>query len=84
MRKPLAGTDNATYPFWSPDSRSIGFFQVPDKLKTIEISGGPARDIADVVWAGEAPGAPKESSCSALGRWVSCTRLPRRVAHPSR
>ena len=25
--KPLAGTDNATYPFWSPDSRSIGFFQ---------------------------------------------------------
>ena len=24
--QPLAGTEGATYPFWSPDSRSIGFF----------------------------------------------------------
>jgi Tol biopolymer transport system component len=47
--KPLAGTDFASSPFWSPDSRSIGFFAVPNKLKTIEIGGGPARDIADVV-----------------------------------
>ncbi len=48
--KPLAGTDNATNPFWSPDSRSLGFVVIPTaKLKTIEIAGGPARDIADVV-----------------------------------
>jgi Tol biopolymer transport system component len=47
--KPLPGTDNAIYPFWSPDSRSIGFFAMPNKLKTIEIAGGPARDIAEVV-----------------------------------
>jgi Tol biopolymer transport system component len=46
--KLLAGTDNAAWPFWSPDSRSIGFF-VPNKLKAVEISGGPAREIADVV-----------------------------------
>ena len=46
--KPLAGTDNASWPFWSPDSRSIGFF-VPNKLKAVEIGGGPAREIADVV-----------------------------------
>jgi eukaryotic-like serine/threonine-protein kinase len=46
--KPLAGTDNASWPFWSPDSRSIGFF-VPNKLKAVEASGGPAREIADVV-----------------------------------
>ena len=44
----LAGTENAAYPFWSPDSLSIGFF-VPHKLKVIDISGGPARDIADVI-----------------------------------
>ena len=44
----LGGTDNAAYPFWSPDSLSIGFF-VPHKLKVVGISGGPARDIADVV-----------------------------------
>ncbi len=47
--KLLVGTDKAAYPFWSPDSRSIGFFALPDKLKTIDIAGGPARDIADVV-----------------------------------
>jgi Tol biopolymer transport system component len=46
--KLLAGTDNASCPFWSPDSVSIGFF-VPNKLKAVEIGGGPARDIADVV-----------------------------------
>jgi eukaryotic-like serine/threonine-protein kinase len=46
--KPLAGTSDASYPFWSPDSRSIGFF-TPNKLKCIEFTGGPSRDLADVV-----------------------------------
>jgi Tol biopolymer transport system component len=46
--KPLAGTDHAAWPFWSPDSLSIGFF-APHKLKAVGISGGPARDIADVI-----------------------------------
>jgi hypothetical protein len=46
--RPLAGTDNADWPFWSPDSLSIGFF-VPNTLKVVEISGGPARGIADIV-----------------------------------
>ena len=46
--KPLAGTHYASCPFWSPDSRSIGFF-THNKLKTIEITGGPALDLADIV-----------------------------------
>lgn len=46
--KPLAGTDFASSPFWSPDSRSIGFF-TPSKLKIVDIAGGHARDVADVV-----------------------------------
>jgi len=37
--RPLAGTEGAQYPFWSPDSRAIGFF-TPGKLKTIDVSGG--------------------------------------------
>ena len=45
--KPLAGTENANWPFWSPDCLSIGFF-APQKLKAVEIGGGPARDIAGV------------------------------------
>jgi eukaryotic-like serine/threonine-protein kinase len=36
----LAGTEEATYPFWSPDSRTIGFFAA-GKLKKIDGSGGP-------------------------------------------
>ena len=46
--RPMPGTEAAAFPFWSPDSRSIGFF-TPFKLKTIPSTGGPARDIADVV-----------------------------------
>jgi len=47
--KPLAGTENASYPFWSPDNESIGFFALPRKLKIIPVVGGPAQDVADVV-----------------------------------
>lgn len=44
--RPLAGTDGATQPFWSPDSRSVGFFGNA-KLKRIDISGGGAQTICD-------------------------------------
>jgi eukaryotic-like serine/threonine-protein kinase len=42
----LSGTEEAAYPFWSPDSRSIGFFTVStnasnQRLKKIAVSGGP-------------------------------------------
>ncbi len=43
---PLPGTEGAVNPFWSPDSRSIGFF-APGKLKKIEIAGGPALTLCD-------------------------------------
>src|SRR5262249_37098387 len=42
----LAGTDNADSPFWSPDSRSIGFF-ADRKLKRIDIDGGSPQVLAD-------------------------------------
>jgi Tol biopolymer transport system component len=42
----LAGTEGATYPFWSPDSRSVGFFAA-DKVKRIDIVGGPPQIMAD-------------------------------------
>jgi Tol biopolymer transport system component len=44
--KPLAGTDDALDPFWSADSKRIGFFS-NGKLKTIEIAGGLPEVIAD-------------------------------------
>ena len=44
--RPLAGTDGAAYPFWSPDSRSIGFF-AEGKLKRLDIAGGAPLTLAD-------------------------------------
>jgi serine/threonine protein kinase len=44
--KMLAGTENAQYPFWSYDSRTIGFF-ADGKLKTIDSKGGPVMTLAD-------------------------------------
>jgi Tol biopolymer transport system component len=46
LAKPLPGTADATYPFWSPDSRFVGFF-ADGKLKKIEVAGGPALSICD-------------------------------------
>jgi len=37
----LDGTEGAQQPFWSPDSRSLGFF-AGGKLKRIDVRGGPA------------------------------------------
>lgn len=45
----LGETDGAFYPFWSPDSRSIGFF-ADQKLKRIDIASGTVRSIADASW----------------------------------
>jgi len=44
--QPLAGTEGAFLPFWSPDSRVIGFFSA-EKLKRIEASGGTPQTICD-------------------------------------
>ncbi|MGO9368055.1 MAG: protein kinase domain-containing protein [Terriglobales bacterium] len=44
--QPLAGTDDAAFPFWSPDGRSLGFF-AQGKLRIIESSGGAVQTLAD-------------------------------------
>jgi Tol biopolymer transport system component len=45
MRK-LPDSENAAHPFWSPDSRWIGFF-AGDKLKKVDTAGGPALVLCD-------------------------------------
>jgi serine/threonine protein kinase len=44
--QPLPGTDDADYPFWSPDSRFIAFF-AGGRLKKIDALGGPAQTLCD-------------------------------------
>jgi len=42
----LPGTEDALYPFWSPDNSFIGFF-AQGKLKKIAVAGGPPQVLCD-------------------------------------
>ncbi len=42
----LPGTEMAQYPFWSPDSRRIGFF-ARNKMRVVEAAGGPPLALCD-------------------------------------
>ena len=42
----LAGTEGAAFPFWSPDSRFLGFF-AGRKLKKVDIMGGAPEVLCD-------------------------------------
>jgi eukaryotic-like serine/threonine-protein kinase len=44
----LNGTEGGAYPFWSPDSQSIGFF-AQRKLKRVQIGGGRPQTIGEAV-----------------------------------
>lgn len=44
--QPLPETDDAMYPFWSPDGRDIGFF-AQGKVKRVSASGGPVQTLCD-------------------------------------
>jgi len=44
--RPIAGTEGALHPFWSPDGQTIGFF-AGGKLKRVAVHGGLPIDLAD-------------------------------------
>ena len=45
----LAGTEYGFNPFWSPDSRSVAFFD-NGHLKQVPVTGGPVRVLADMTY----------------------------------
>ena len=45
--QPLVGTEGASYPFWSPDGRAIGFF-AGNALKRLDFGGGAPQTLAPV------------------------------------
>jgi len=47
--RPVAGTEGAQYPFWSPDSRWLGYFAA-GKLRKVQVTGnaGPPVTLCDV------------------------------------
>ncbi len=44
----LDGTQGASYPFWSPDGKTLGFF-AEGKLKKVDAAGGPVQMVCDAV-----------------------------------
>jgi serine/threonine protein kinase len=44
--QPIDGSEGASFPFWAPDSRQIGFF-AGGKLKKIDRTGGAAISVCD-------------------------------------
>jgi hypothetical protein len=44
--KTLAGTEDATFPFWSPDGRWIAFF-ADKRLRKVEAKGGPVQTVCE-------------------------------------
>ena len=41
----LPGTENARHPFWSPDSRHVGFFAAGGLIKKVPVGGGPPQTL---------------------------------------
>ncbi|MEP6995345.1 MAG: protein kinase, partial [Acidobacteriota bacterium] len=44
--QPVPGGENASFPFWSPDGRFVGFF-TEEKLKRVSPDGGPTLTICN-------------------------------------
>ena len=91
--QPLAGTDGAGFPFWSPDSRSVGFF-ADGKLKRLDIGGGAPQTLAAVTtarggtWNADAAILFTPTNASPLfrvpasgGEAVAVTKLDRQGSH---
>ncbi len=49
--QPLPGTDGSRGPFWSPDSKFVGFF-ADGKLKIVPAAGGPPQVLCDGAGSG--------------------------------
>jgi serine/threonine protein kinase len=92
----LPGTERASLPFWSPDSRSIGFF-ADTSLKRTEIEGGSVRTLWSrsavpiggtwnkdgIILFADNPGGPVFRISSDGGEAVAATRLqiPQQRSH---
>jgi Tol biopolymer transport system component len=91
--QPLAGTEGAASPFWSPDSRSVGFF-AEGKLKRLDIGGGTPQTLATVngprggtwnadgvILFGQNLGGPLFRVLASGGQAVAVTKLDRQSGH---
>jgi serine/threonine protein kinase len=90
----LPGTEDATYPFWSPDSRSLGFFG-RGGMRRLDLAGGMVQALADaargmggtwnrdgVIVYAPSPGGPLYRISASGGEPAPVTRLePQETSH---
>jgi Tol biopolymer transport system component len=75
--RPLDGTEDASYPFWAPDSRSIAFFS-QGRIKVVPLGGGlpvmkgeATRDTRGGAWASDGTMLVSPSATVGLSRLTS-------------
>jgi Tol biopolymer transport system component len=68
--RPISGSERAVFPFWSPDSKSLGFF-ADHKLRRVDIAGGVPVTLCEV---GDARGGAWSSGGVIV--FASGTRVP--------
>ncbi|MGZ7079770.1 MAG: TolB family protein, partial [Thermoanaerobaculia bacterium] len=57
--RPIAGTEGAEFPFWSPDSQWVAFFGHNQKLSRVNVATGTLQDLCDAdygvggAWSGD-------------------------------
>ncbi|HEX8027458.1 MAG TPA: protein kinase [Vicinamibacterales bacterium] len=64
----LPGTENGVAPFWSPDSRYLGFI-VGNTVKKVDTTGGPAEAVTSVPAPGAGSGAWNRDGVIVVGSW---------------
>jgi serine/threonine protein kinase/Tol biopolymer transport system component len=86
----LPGTEDGNGPFWSPDSKSIGF-QADGKLKRIDLAGGSVQNLCDATEVGFEGGSWNQdgvilfgSAAGGLTRVSSAGGAPVPVTSPDR
>ena len=78
----LDGTEDATYPFWSPDGHSLGFF-AGGKLKRIELGDGIVRTLCDAPQGRGGAWSPRGFIVFAPGAFGALQQVPDGGGTPS-
>ena len=92
--QPLPGTEGGTAPFWSPDSRAIGFFS-DGRLRRVNIEGGASQALATITGVGRggtwnadgiilfaaSPASPLFRVSASGGDVIPVTKLDHQIGH---
>jgi Tol biopolymer transport system component len=72
---PIAGTEGATAPFWSPDGRAVGFF-AGGQLKRVDVATGTVRVLADAPEPHGGTWSPRGTILFAVGSQTPIQQVP--------